>query len=126
MTVVSSSAIVEIRAELLSMVAKADGKVMDIENLTAETILENSGSIHEVFAKDLYNWSVKTTLETDEQENLYSQLKNLPVAEKVSIVSSLWAVAASDGEIHPKERSTIKELMELMDVDPNLINASYT
>lgn len=122
---IQSSTLIEIRAELLSMVAKADGKVKEVENLTAETILENSGSIHEVFAKDLYNWSVKTTLQNDEQENLFEQLSTLPLEEKISIINSLWAVAASDGEIHPKERSIIKELMKLMGVDENLINASY-
>lgn len=119
----TAASMVEIRAELLSMVTKADGKIRDIENVTAETILERSGSLHEEFAKDLYNWSVKTSLEHEEQENIFAKLSLLPASEKVDLINSLWAVAASDGEIHVNEQTMIKEMMAVMGVDDSMVSA---
>lgn len=117
-----TSTLIEIRAELLSMIAKADGTVKDIENSAAEAILNDSGSLNEVFAKELYHWSVQTDVENDEQEDIVDRLKDLELEEKVALVRALWAVAASDGEIHPAELSTINDMMNAMGVDHNMVS----
>lgn len=94
----------ELRAELFSLVSKADGKIKDVEKFTSETMLENDSKFHEVFAKEMYHWSLKNDVTDEEKLDLLLRLKKLDIDQKVDIVRSLWMVAISDHEIHPLEK----------------------
>ncbi len=113
----TSSEFSEIRAELFSMISKADGKVKPEENKAVEELLSDEPMIKSDFAQALYHWSVKTEIEEAERHDIFSKLENLDMAQKVNLVKAFWTIAIADGEIHPLEKVQIQTIMKIMGVE---------
>lgn len=105
-----------VQARLLAIMSNIDGKVMDIENFMAESILElmDEEETHKL-----------TTLYEEELENEHSQetideviefMKRASVEERVSLMQMLSSLAICDGEIHANEEALLKSAMKKLSV----------
>ena len=105
------------QSELLACMSRADGKVLDIENIFASTYLEKLDTEKSSLVKSHYDYVVQAD-ETDERLfSIMHLMANYPREEKYRLLRCLSALAICDGELHPKETAFIEQLADAMDID---------
>ena len=98
-----------LQSDLLAGMARADGKVLDIENTVAEAYFAQENSDKVELVRSHYNYVVQDD-ETDvRMGTVMSFMGKLSLEEKYKLLRCLSAVAICDGELHPKEASLIKQ-----------------
>ncbi len=100
--------------KLLATMTQADGKVLDVENSTAEAVLEGHRPDHNELIKQLYHATVKVQPARKRGNAINKLIAGLDIDQQLDVLRSLWAVAQSDGEIHASEKKLIFELMQTM------------
>ncbi len=115
-TMLSETKLVMI-AHLFASMTCADDKIRDIENFTAEVFLEDYNKEDIERIKDVYRASLKNYGEAERAEIIQSFVVGFTDKQKISLLRSLCAVAACDGEVHPEEQYIIKSFMAAMEID---------
>jgi len=99
---------------LLAEMTKADGKVLDVENTAAEAALEGHRPDYNELVKRLYQATVQVHPKSCRSKAVNRLIAGLDIDQKLAVLRSLWAVAKSDGEIHPDEQMMIFDLIRTM------------
>lgn len=98
---------------LLAEMAAADGKVLEVEELNAEALIEcfsqglavadGGADITVTEAKARFFASLKVEAATSDPASLMESFGHLPVAVKLDLFRAIWMIATCDGELHPEE-----------------------
>lgn len=101
--------------DLLAEMAAADGKVLEVEELNAEALIEcfsqgltvedGGTEITVTEAKARFFASLKAEAATANADpaNLMESFGKLPVSVKLDLFRAIWMIAICDGELHPEE-----------------------
>ena len=100
--------------KLLADMTKADGKVLNVENTAAETVLESHRPNYNELVKRLYQATVQTHPKNCRSKAVNRLIADLDIDQKLDVLRAMWIVANSDGEIHPDEQVMILDVMKAM------------
>lgn len=112
-------------AEMLAAVAKADGKVLDIENLNASELLDCMASSDCEEARATYQAAIN--IWSDNRDliqlgELELVLEEMDMPARVELLRSCWYLAKCDGELHPSEEALIMRMAESLGVTKEINN----
>lgn len=108
-----------LQSDLLAGMARADGKVLEIEGSVAETYFQDEGNSKSELVKQHFDYVVQDE-ETDLRiSTVMSFMSKLSNDEKYKLLRCLSAVAICDGELHPKESALIKQFAKAMNIEIN-------
>lgn len=104
-----------LQARLLAAVTDADGKILPVENFTAEATIEqmDKGTLNDL--RKCYESALDSAAPFVLSEPEKTVLKNLAKTEKSKLAGKLSALAKCDGVIHQKEQELIRDVMEVME-----------
>ena len=98
---------------LLAEMVAADGKVLEVEELNAEALIEcfsqglaatdTDAGIIVTEAKARFFASLKAEAGAADPASLMESFGHLPVAVKLDLFRAIWMIATCDGELHPEE-----------------------
>lgn len=106
-----------VQAKLLAAIARADGKVLQIENLVAEFQISSMGKSELDQVKQLYLSELDRKVTAENLAKIIDVMKRARFADRMSLIKMLSAIAVSDGELHPDELQFIKSTMNSLKVD---------
>lgn len=109
-------------ANLFAAMTCADGVVRDIENFTAQAFLDGFSDIDIQRVNDRYHSAINHCCEKERNETIQNLVCSFNNKQKLNILRSLSAIAASDGAIHPKEQTLIEIFADAMKLDQSFIN----
>ena len=105
-----------LQARLFAAVTDADGKILPIENFTAEATIEQMDKNTLEDLRKCYQTELESVDPLILSEDDKAILTSLAKGEKSKLVGKLSALAECDGVIHPKEQALIREIMEVMEI----------
>ncbi len=111
------------QAKLLALVARADGKVPDIEDMVAGSAIETLAAEDVFHLKHLYN---KISLDTEQDvdlEETAALLESASFQEKLSLIRMLSSIAACDGDIRVLEQAIITKMMHALRLTTSILQA---
>ena len=120
-TVAKSLADLLLQSDLLAGMARADGKVLDIENTVAATYFEQQSSENSELVKQHYDYVLQEEFTDARLSTVMSFMNKLTIDEKYKLLRCLSAVAICDGELDERELALIKQFAKAMDIDPSKI-----
>ena len=94
---------------LLAEMVAADGKVLEIEELNAEALIEcfAAGMTARDMTVDEARTQFLASLEAEtaqaDAEALLARFGHLPMPVKLDLFRAIWMIAICDGELHPQE-----------------------
>ena len=94
---------------LLAEMVAADGKVLEIEELNAEALIEcfAAGVTTRDMTVDEARTQFLASLEAEtaqaDAEALLARFGHLPMPVKLDLFRAIWMIAICDGELHPQE-----------------------
>lgn len=108
-----------LHSDLLAGMARADGKVLDIENVIASSYFEQENLDKSDLVKIHYDYVLHDEDSDTRLSMVMSFMSKLNLEDKHKLLRCLSAIAISDGELHPKELALIRQFAEAMGIDPN-------
>ena len=105
---------------LLAEMVAADGKVLEIEELNAEALIECFGSVMKAEnmtvdeAKAQFLACLKTETVHDDVAGLLARFGHLPVPVKLDLFRAIWMIAICDGELHPEEEHLVHRFADMI------------
>ena len=105
-----------VQARLLASMSTIDGKVLDIENFMADSMLElmdkeDVYKLRQLYLEELKNPNLEHSL-----NEVIEFMKRAPINERISLLNMLSALAICDGEIHKNEELLLKSAMRKLSV----------
>ena len=106
-------------AEMLAAVAKADGQVLEIENLNASSLLDCLSDDGCEDTKTTYEAAIKVwsrnrdAIQLGELELVLGEM-DLPA--RMELLRACWYVAKCDGEVHSAEEALISQMAKCLDI----------
>lgn len=107
-----------LQSDLVAGMARADGKVLDVENLVAESYFDQEDPEKSGLVKSHYAYVVNDEDTDSRVTTVLSFMANLEREDKYKLLRCLSAVAICDGELHPKELALLKQFAFAMGIDP--------
>lgn len=105
-----------VQARLLASMSTIDGKVLDIENLMADSMLELMDKEDVYKLKQLYLEEIKKPNLEYNIDEIINFMKRAPIDERISLLKMLSALATCDGELHKDEELFLKSVMRKLSV----------
>lgn len=105
-----------IQARLLAIMSVIDGKVLDIENLLADSMLELMDKEEVYKLKQLYLEELENPDLEENLDDIIEFMKRAPLQERISILKMLSSLAICDGEMHENEETFLKSAMKKLQV----------
>lgn len=105
-----------VQARLLATMSTIDGKVLDVENLMADSMLELMDKKDIYKLKQLYLEELKNPNLEHSLDEIVEFMKRAPVNERISLLKMLSALAICDGELHKNEELFLKSAMRKLSV----------
>lgn len=106
-----------LQSDLLAGMARADGKVLDVETLVANAYFQDENENKSDLVKSHFTYVAQDD-DTDLRMNtVMSFMTRLSNDEKHKLLRCLSALAICDGELHPKELGFIKKFAKAMDIN---------
>ncbi|WP_075996534.1 TerB family tellurite resistance protein [Salaquimonas pukyongi] len=100
---------------LLAEMAAADGKVLQVEELNAEALIECFGAQLSVEdAKARFFASLKAEVTETDPQKMMAHFARLPVEVKLDLFRAVWMVAICDGELHPSEERLAQRFADMI------------
>ncbi len=105
-----------VQARLLASMSNIDGKVLDVENLMADSMLElmdkkDIYKLKQLYLEELSNPNLEHSL-----DEIVEFMKRAPINERISLLKMLSALAICDGELHKNEELFLKSAMRKLSV----------
>ena len=105
-----------VQARLLASMSTIDGKVLDIENFMADSMLElmdkeDVYKLRQLYLEELKNPNLEHSL-----DEIIEFMKRAPINERISLLKMLSALATCDGELHKNEELFLKSAMRKLSV----------
>ena len=105
---------------LLAEMVAADGKVLEVEELNAEALIECFGA--SMTARDMtvdearaqFLASLKAETAQADPEVLLAHFSHLPVPVKLDLFRAIWMIAICDGELHPQEERLAQRFADMI------------
>jgi len=116
----------QIQARLLAIMSRIDGKVMDVENLMAESMIELMDKKEVNALKELYDAELEKPQSQQTLEDVMSYMQDAPVQERISMLKMLSSLAICDGEFHSNEEAFMKSAMRKLSVIVQVGNPDKT
>ena len=104
-------------AHLFSSMVCADNKIKVVENEIVETFLDSYKSNDIQCVKQVYESSFKKYDDEERAHLIKSLAVEFTEKQKIELLYSLYAIAVSDGELHPEEEHIIYLFLEHMEID---------
>jgi uncharacterized tellurite resistance protein B-like protein len=120
-TKVHSLADLLLQSDLLAGMARADGKVLGIENMVAETYFEQQDNQQSTLVKQHYDYIVQDEDTDARLSTVMGFMKKLSTEDKYKLLRCLSAVAVCDGDLDPRELAIIQQFAKVMEIDPGKI-----
>ena len=105
-----------VQARLLAIMSNIDGKVMDIENFMAESMLELMDEEESHKLTTLYEEELENEHSEESIDEVIEFMKRASVEERVSLLQMLSSLAICDGEVHVNEEALLKSAMKKLSV----------
>lgn len=105
-----------VQARLLAAMSNIDGKILDVENLMADSMLELMDKEDVYKLKQLYLEELKKTDTEYSIDEIVEFMKRAPVDERISLLNMLSSLATCDGELHKNEELFLKSAMRKLSV----------
>lgn len=105
-----------VQARLLATMSTIDGKVLNVENLMADSMLELMDKKDIYKLKQLYLEELKNPNLEHSLDEIVEFMKRAPVNERISLLKMLSALAICDGELHKNEELFLKSAMRKLSV----------
>jgi uncharacterized tellurite resistance protein B-like protein len=106
--------------KLLASMAKADKRLLNIEDVEAVSILERLFPNNAKEAIAAYHADKNVFWLAESGHCFAASMIQLPTSEKIEILRALWTVAACDGEIHCDEEEFMEKATRQMMATPEL------
>lgn len=110
------SPITEATGKLFALVALADGNVRDIENITAEQIIECIRSNDADAGKYVYESALVNQPEYNEIEDLCGVLTQTDRPQQYEFLRSCWYLALCDKELNVNEEAVIFQIGDYLGI----------
>ncbi|MBL1404454.1 MAG: TerB family tellurite resistance protein [Rhizobiales bacterium] len=123
------SPITEATGKLFALVALSDGNVRDIENTTAERIIECLRTKDADAGKYVYETALVNQPKFSEIEGLCAVLKQVDRPQQYEFLRSCWYLALCDKELNTNEEIVIFKIGDLLGIsrfDSQLAKKSAT
>lgn len=120
-TKVNSLADLLLQSDLLAGMARADGKVLGIENMVAETYFEQQDNGKSGLVKQHYDYVLQDEDTDTRLSTVMGFMKKLSKEDKYKLLRCLSAVAVCDGDLDPRELAIIQQFAKVMEIDPSEI-----
>lgn len=104
--------------KLLASMAKADKRLLNIEDANAEALLERLCPEAAEEAIAAYRADKNVFWLAESGHCFASYMSELPTSRKLDMLRALWSVAACDGEIHESEEQFMLRVTQQMMVTP--------
>jgi len=104
--------------KLLASMAKADRRMLNIEDVNAEALLERLCPEAVSEALTAYRGDKNVFWLAESGHNFASCLAEMPTSQKLDMLRALWSVAACDGEIHESEEKFMLKVTKAMMAKP--------
>jgi len=105
-----------VQARLLAAMSNIDGKILDVENLMADSMLELMDKEDVYKLKQLYLEELKKPDTEYSIDEIIEFMKRAPVDERISLLNMLSSLATCDGELHKNEELFLKSAMRKLSV----------
>ncbi len=105
-----------IQAKLLAMMSSIDGRVLEVENLVAESMLELMDRKEAYQLKALYMEELQKPQTEETIDDIIEFMKRAPLQERISLLKMLSSLAICDGEVHENEEAFLKNAMRKLKV----------
>ncbi len=105
-----------VQARLLAMMSGIDGKVLEVENLMAESMLELMDKKEAYELKKIYEEELEKTQDEETLQEVIEFMQRAPIQERVSMLKMLSSLAICDGEVHENEVAFLKSAMRKLKV----------
>lgn len=105
-----------VQARLLAAMSNIDGKILDVENLMADSMLELMDKEDVYKLKQLYLEELKKPDTEYSIDEIIEFMKRAPVNERISLLNMLSSLATCDGELHKNEELFLKSAMRKLSV----------
>jgi uncharacterized tellurite resistance protein B-like protein len=110
-----------LQSDLFAGMARADGKILDIEKSVSSTYFDQADSAKSELVKSHYDYVVQDDDTDNRLSTVMSFMSNLSIDDKYKLLRCLSAVAICDGELDPRELDILKQFAKAMDIDPSNI-----
>lgn len=101
-------------AALLAEVMLADGEASPAEQGRMAQLLQRLTQQSEAEIQQLLENSLAQQQDVVSLYEFTTELKNLPIAEREQLLSSLWQLAFTDGYLDPEEEGVIRQVADLL------------
>lgn len=108
-----------LQSDLLAGMARADGKILEIENMVASTYFEQRDHEKSRLVKSHYDYVLQDETTDSRLSTVMSFMSKLDREDKYKLLRCLSAVAVCDGHVDPRELAIINQFAEAMDIDPS-------
>lgn len=105
-----------IQAKLLAIMSRIDGRILEVENLVAESMLELMDHKEVFKLKTLYLEELEKPQKEEDVNEIVEFMNRAPVQERISLLKMLSSLAICDGEIHENEEQFLKNTMRRLKV----------
>jgi uncharacterized tellurite resistance protein B-like protein len=105
-----------IQAKLLAIMSRIDGRILEVENLVAESMLELMDQKEVFKLKTLYLEELEKPQKEEDIDEIVEFMNRAPVQERISLLKMLSSLAICDGEIHENEEQFLKNTMRRLKV----------
>lgn len=106
-----------LQSDLLAGMARADGKILEVENTVASTYFEQKDSEKSNLVKAHYDYVIQDESTDARISTVMSFMSKLDREDKYKLLRCLSAVAVSDGHLDKKEIDIINQFAKAMDID---------
>lgn len=105
-----------VQAKLLATMSTIDGKVLDVENLMANSMLELMDRKDVFKLKQLYLEELENPNSEHSLDEIIAFMERAPIHERISLLKMLSSLATCDGELHKDEELFLKSAMRKLSV----------
>lgn len=110
------SPITEATGKLFALVALADGNVRDVENITAERIIECLRSDDADAGKYIYETALVNHPKFDDIEELCAVLSQMDRPQQYELLRSCWYLALCDKDLTDNEEAVIFKIGDTLGI----------
>lgn len=108
-----------LQSDLLAGMARADGKILEIENIVASAYFEQKNHEKSGLVKSHYDYVLQDETTDSRLSTVMSFMSKLDREDKYKLLRCLSAVAVCDGHVDQRELAIINQFAEAMDIDPS-------
>lgn len=110
-----------LQSDLFAAMARADGKILDIEKSVSSAYFDQKDPEKSELVKSHYDYVVHDEDTDTRLSTVMSFMSNLNVDDKYKLLRCLSAVAICDGELDPRELDILKQFAKAMGIDQSNI-----